>query len=104
VLLAEGKNVWVVSIPCVELFEEQDAAYRKSVLAAAVRKRLVVEASSSYGWHKYSGFDGDTVSINRFGASAPGPVCLENSASPWTTWWRRQRRWGEGLTPINKSR
>jgi transketolase len=77
VLRAEGKNVRVVSIPCVELFEEQDAAYRESVLPAAVRKRLVVEASSSFGWHKYSGFDGDTVSIDRFGASAPGPVCLE---------------------------
>ena len=77
VLRAEGKNVRVVSMPCVELFEEQDAAYRESVLPAAVRKRLVVEASSSFGWHKYSGFDGDTVSIDRFGASAPGPVCLE---------------------------
>ena len=77
VLRAEGKNVRVVSIPCVELFEEQDAAYRESVLPAAVRKRLVVEASSSFGWHKYTGFDGDTVSIDRFGASAPGPVCLQ---------------------------
>jgi histidyl-tRNA synthetase len=47
------------------------------VLPAAVRQRLVVEASSSFGWHKYTGFDGDSVSIDRFGASAPGPVCLE---------------------------
>ena len=77
VLRAEGKNVRVVSMPCVELFEEQDAAYRESVLPASVRKRLVVEASSSYGWHKYTGFEGDSVSIDRFGASAPGPVCLE---------------------------
>jgi transketolase len=76
-LRAEGKNVRVVSMPCVDLFEEQDAAYRESVLPAACRKRLVVEASSSFGWHKYVGFDGDTVSIDRFGASAPGPVCLE---------------------------
>ena len=37
----------------------------------------MVETSSSYGWHKYSGFEGDTVSIDRFGASATGPVCLE---------------------------
>jgi transketolase len=64
-------------MPCVELFEEQDAAYRESVLPASVRKRLVVEASSSFGWHKYSGFDGDNVSIDSFGASAPGPICLE---------------------------
>jgi len=77
VLRAEGKNVRVVSMPCVELFEEQDAAYRESVLPAAVRRRLVVEASSSFGWHKYTGFEGDTVSIDTFGASAPGPVCLE---------------------------
>ena len=76
-LRADGKSVRVVSMPCVDLFDEQDAAYRESVLPASVRKRLVVEASSSFGWHKYTGFDGDTVSIDRFGASAPGPVCLE---------------------------
>ncbi|MCS5691568.1 transketolase [Cyanobium sp. FGCU-6] len=77
VLRGEGRNVRVVSMPCVELFEEQDEAYRESVLPAAVRKRLVIEASSSFGWHKYTGFEGDTVSIDRFGASAPGPLCLE---------------------------
>jgi transketolase len=76
-LRAAGKNVRVVSMPCVELFEEQDAAYRESVLPASVRKRLVVEASSSFGWHKYTGFDGDTVSIDRYGASAPGPLLME---------------------------
>ena len=76
-LRAEGKNVRVVSMPCIELFEDQDAAYRESVLPAAVRKRVVVEASSSFGWHKYTGFDGACISIDRFGASAPGPVCLE---------------------------
>ena len=76
-LRAEGKNVRVVSMPCVDLFEEQDAAYRESVLPAACRKRLVVEASSSFGWHKYTGFEGDTVSIDRFGASAPGPLLME---------------------------
>ena len=76
-LRAEGKNVRVVSMPCVELFDEQDAAYRESVLPAACRKRLVVEASSSFGWHKFTGFDGDSVSIDRFGASAPGPLLLE---------------------------
>ena len=76
-LRAEGKNVRVVSMPCVDLFEEQDAAYRESVLPTACRKRLVVEASSSFGWHKYTGFEGDTVSIDRFGASAPGPLLME---------------------------
>ncbi len=76
-LRADGQSVRVVSMPCVELFEEQDAAYREGVLPAAVRKRLVVEASSSFGWHKYTGFEGGSVSIDRFGASAPGPVCME---------------------------
>jgi transketolase len=76
-LRSEGHSVRVVSMPCVELFEEQDAAYRESVLPATVRKRVVVEASGSFGWHKFSGFDGATVSIDRFGASAPGPLCLE---------------------------
>ena len=76
-LRADGKNVRVVSMPCVELFEEQDAAYRESVLPSSCRKRLVVEASSSFGWHKYTGFEGDTVSIDRYGASAPGPLLME---------------------------
>ena len=76
-LKQEGRKVRVVSMPCVELFEEQDATYRESVLPSAVRKRLVVEASGSFGWHKYTGFDGDTVSVEGFGASAPGPLCLE---------------------------
>jgi len=62
----------------VELFEEQDAAYRDSVLPAACRKRLVVEASSSFGWHKYTGFEGDTISIDCFGSSAPGQLLMKN--------------------------
>ncbi|MFN6339182.1 MAG: transketolase [Cyanobacteriota bacterium] len=76
-LRGEGHNVRVVSMPCVELFEEQDASYRESVLPKACRKRVVVEASSSFGWHKFTGFEGATVSIDRFGASAPGPLCME---------------------------
>ena len=76
-LRTDGHNVRVVSMPCMELFEEQDATYRESVLPASCRKRVVVEASSSFGWHKYTGLDGAAISIDRFGASAPGPVCLE---------------------------
>jgi transketolase len=76
-LRSEGRQVRVVSMPCIELFEEQDSAYRESVLPAGVRRRVVVEASSSFGWHKYTGFDGAVVSIDRFGASAPGPLCME---------------------------
>ncbi|MDF5736848.1 MULTISPECIES: transketolase [unclassified Nostoc] len=76
-LTAEGKKVRVVSLPSWELFQAQDAAYRESVLPKAVTKRLSVEAASSFGWHKYVGTEGDCVSIDRFGASAPGNVCLE---------------------------
>ncbi|MDZ8235667.1 MAG: transketolase [Nostoc sp. ChiQUE01a] len=76
-LTAEGKKVRVVSLPAWDLFEAQDAAYKESVLPKAVTKRLAVEAGSSFGWHKYVGTEGDVVSIDRFGASAPGGVCLE---------------------------
>ncbi|WP_414546304.1 transketolase [Nostoc sp. CCY0012] len=76
-LTTEGKKVRVVSMPSTDLFDAQDAAYKESVLPKAVTKRLSVEAASSFGWHKYVGMEGDTVSIDRFGASAPGGVCLE---------------------------
>lgn len=76
-LTGEGKKVRVVSLPSWELFEAQDAAYRESVLPKAVTKRLSVEAGTSFGWSKYTGTEGDSVSIDRFGASAPGGVCME---------------------------
>ncbi|MGM3307735.1 transketolase [Anabaena sp. WFMT] len=76
-LTAEGKKVRVVSMPSTNLFDAQDAAYKESVLPKAVTKRLSVEAASSFGWHKYIGTDGDTVSIDTFGASAPGGTCME---------------------------
>ena len=76
-LTAEGKNVRVVSMPCVELFDEQSDAYKEQVLPAAVRKRIVVEAAESFGWHRFIGLDGDSVTMDRFGASAPGGTCME---------------------------
>lgn len=76
-LRTEGKKVRVVSLPSWELFEEQDKAYRESVLPKAVTKRLAVEAASGFGWERYIGVEGDIISIERFGASAPGPVALE---------------------------
>ncbi|WP_199247236.1 transketolase [[Phormidium] sp. ETS-05] len=76
-LRAEGKKVRVVSMPCTRLFDEQDAAYQESVLPKAVTKRLAVEAASSYGWHRYVGSEGDTVTVDRFGVSAPGEVAME---------------------------
>jgi transketolase len=76
-LTAVGKKVRVVSMPSSTLFDTQDAAYKESILPKAVTKRLSVEAASSFGWHKYIGSEGDTVSIDTFGASAPGGICLE---------------------------
>jgi transketolase len=76
-LRAEGKKVRVVSMPCWELFEEQDEAYKNAVLPPADQKRLVVEAASSFGWHKYMGSQGSMVSIDRFGVSAPGGLAME---------------------------
>lgn len=76
-LTADGKKVRVVSMPSWELFDEQDEAYRESVLPKAVTKRLAVEAASSFGWHRYLGSEGDIISIERFGVSAPGDLALE---------------------------
>lgn len=61
----------VVSMPSWELFEMQSLEYRKRVLPDNVRARLAVEAGSSFGWHRYVGLDGDIISIDTFGASAP---------------------------------
>jgi len=69
-LEAEGIATRVVSVPCVEWFEEQDDLYRESVLPRAVRARVSVEAGISQGWHKYVGDAGRTVSLEHFGASA----------------------------------
>jgi len=73
----EGRKARVISMPCWELFDQQSEQYRESVLPKAVTKRLAVEAGSSFGWCRYTGSEGATVTIDRFGASAPGDVCLE---------------------------
>jgi transketolase len=76
VLGGEGKKVRVVSMPCWELFEEQDAAYRESVLPQAVKKRVTVEAGTTFGWCRYAGSEGASIGIDSFGASAPGDIAL----------------------------
>jgi len=76
VLQAQGIAVRLVSMPSWELFEAQPQAYRDSVLPASVRARLAVEAGVSQGWHRYVGDRGDVLAVDRFGASAPGPVVL----------------------------
>jgi transketolase len=64
-------------MPCWELFEEQSAEYKESVLPKAVKKRLAVEAGSTMGWHRYITDDGYVLGVDTFGASAPGGVILE---------------------------
>ena len=70
-LAAKGLNVRVVSFPSWELFEEQDSAYQDSVLPPSVELRLSVEAGISQGWQKWVGSRGKSISLDRFGASAP---------------------------------
>jgi transketolase len=77
-LAGEGRAVRVVSIPCVELFEAQDDAYRESVIPRSVPARLAVEAGATMGWWKWVGDRGDVVGIDRFGASGAGAAVLEH--------------------------
>jgi transketolase len=78
VLQNEGVPTRVVSLPCTELFEEQPEDYRNSVLPPSVTKRLAIEAGVRLGWDRYVGSEGDVISLDRFGASAPGEVALKN--------------------------
>ncbi|MFD7511404.1 transketolase C-terminal domain-containing protein, partial [Streptomyces sp. NPDC059853] len=71
-LQAEGIPTRVVSMPCVEWFEEQDRSYRDAVLPPAVRARVAVEAGVALTWHRYTGDAGRIVSLEHFGASADG--------------------------------
>ena len=76
-LRAHGVRVRLVSMPSWELFARQSDEYRESVLPRAVKARLAVEAASAMGWERWVGNDGDVLSVDRFGASAPGPVVLK---------------------------
>lgn len=74
----QNRNIAVrlVSMPSWELFEAQSREYRDSVLPPSVRARLAVEAGVTQGWHRYVGDQGDVIGVDRFGASAPGPVVM----------------------------
>lgn len=76
-LKEKGVDARVVSMPSWEMFEEQATEYKEKVLPKGVRARLAVEAASSLGWHKYVGLDGDTITLDHFGASAPGDILFE---------------------------
>ena len=78
VLLEKGIDVRVVSMPCQEIFDQQDEQYKEAVLPNAMRKRLSVEMASSFGWHKYVGLDGITMSIDEFGKSAPAQDVIQS--------------------------
>jgi transketolase len=73
----EGTPTRVVSMPCWELFEEQDKAYRESVIPPDIPARLAVEAAAPLGWDRYTGPAGDCLCLSRFGASAPGATALD---------------------------
>ena len=75
-LKAAGINATVVSMPSFKIFEEQDEAYKLSIFPHGVPK-ISVEAGATMGWWKYIGRDGIAIGIDRFGASAPGPIALE---------------------------
>lgn len=74
----EGIGTRVVSLPCVEVFDAQTAAYRESVLPGSCRARVAIEAGHSAYWHRFVGIDGAVVGIDRFGVSAPGAQALES--------------------------
>ena len=77
-LAQKGIDARVVSMPCLELFDAQPKSYRGKVLPSSVRARLAVEAGTAHSWYKYVGLDGDTVTINTFGASAPANQLFEH--------------------------
>jgi transketolase len=77
VLAEEGTNARVVSMPSWELFDQQPAAYRDSVLPPDIRARVAIEAGTVTGWEHYVGLDGAVVGMTSFGASAPGAVLYE---------------------------
>lgn len=76
-LAERGVSVRVVSMPCAELFDAQDAAYRESVLPSAIRARVAVEALHADYWFKYVGLDGRVVGMRSFGESAPGGELMQ---------------------------
>ncbi|MEH7116869.1 transketolase [Neobacillus vireti] len=77
VLAGEGVHVSVVSMPSWDRFEQQSQEYKDSILPRSVKKRLGIEMGASFGWHKYTGDEGDVLAIDQFGASAPGEKIME---------------------------
>ncbi len=76
-LAKDGVDVRVVSMPCMDIFEEQSDEYKESVLPKGVRARVAVEALGDFGWGKYVGLDGKTITMKGFGASAPAATLFK---------------------------
>lgn len=76
-LAKDGVDVRVVSMPCMDIFEEQSDEYKESVLPKSVRARVAVEALGDFGWGKYVGLDGKTITMKGFGASAPAATLFK---------------------------
>ncbi|MFA6849473.1 MAG: transketolase [Selenomonadaceae bacterium] len=76
-LIKENIDVRVVSMPCMDLFEQQSDAYKETILPTSVRSRVAIEAASDFGWGKYVGLDGATVTMPGFGASAPADILFK---------------------------
>ena len=77
ILRTKGKKIRVVSMPSQELFLRQDREYRDSVLPPSCRKRISIEAASTFGWKRFTGEDGMEIGLDHFGASAPYKVLAE---------------------------
>ena len=75
-LSAAGRGVRVVSMPCTQLFDAQEAGYREAVLPSDVLARVAVEAGHADFWYKYVGLEGKVLGIDRFGISAPGNTVM----------------------------
>lgn len=75
---ADDRNIRVVSMPSWDLFEAQSAVYRLNVLPPSVTKRIAIEAASPFGWERYIGTEGITLTMNHFGASGPANVLAEH--------------------------
>lgn len=76
-LAEQGHPVRVVSMPCMDIFAAQDAAYQESVLPSHITKRVAIEAGTTGLWYKYVGLHGAVIGIDHFGASAPAPILFE---------------------------
>lgn len=78
ILAEEGVDIRVVSMPSMDVFEQQSQEYKEEILPKNIRARVAVEALSGFGWDKYTGLDGEIISMKSFGASAPGNLLFEH--------------------------